>query len=52
LPLFILHKADLGLDDWTDQQVVERVNDITAALFSLGQVALQRGDTAWLEQRR
>jgi len=37
--LFLQHKHDLALDDWTDQQVVERVNDIAAALIGCGQVA-------------
>ena len=50
--LFLQHKHDLALKDWTDQQVVERVNDIAAALIGCGQVALQRGDRQWLERHR
>jgi hypothetical protein len=32
-------QVDLGLLDWTDQQIFERVSDITAALINCGQDA-------------
>ena len=38
--------------NWTDEQLVERTSDITAALFGCGQIALQRGDTEWLDRHR
>jgi hypothetical protein len=50
--LFLEHKAELGLGGWTDDQIVAKVSDITAALFGCGQVALQRGDTEWLDRHR
>jgi hypothetical protein len=50
--LFIKHKAELQFTDWTDEQIAERVADITAALIGCGQVAVQRGDTAWLDRHR
>jgi hypothetical protein len=37
--LFILHKADLRLGEWTDAQVIDRANDITATLIGCGQAA-------------
>lgn len=50
--LYITHALDLGLGGWTDEQIVERVANITAALNGCGQVALQRGDAAWLDRHR
>ena len=50
--LYIAHKGDLGLLDWTDAQLVEHVDDVTAALIGCGRVAMQRGDEAWLERHR
>jgi hypothetical protein len=47
--LFLDHKIELGLYSWLDEEIVAKVSDITAALISCGQVALQRGDTACLD---
>ena len=46
--LFIQHKADLGLKDWTDDKVIDQATWIASALIGCGMVALQRGDEAWL----
>jgi hypothetical protein len=48
--LFIEHKVELGLYNWLDEEIVAKVSDITAALIGCGQVALHRGDTAWLDR--
>jgi hypothetical protein len=50
--LYIEHKVELQLTDWTDEQIVERVSDITAALIGCAHIALQRGDAAWLERHQ
>jgi len=43
------HKADLRLEDWSDQQVIDRVNEIALALMVAGGHAVPRGDFEWLE---
>jgi hypothetical protein len=43
--LYIAHALDLGLGGCTDTEIV-----ITAALIGCCQVALQRGDRAWLDR--
>jgi hypothetical protein len=48
--LYIAHKRDLALDDWSDEQVVAEVNRITSALVACAMVAMQRDDRAWLER--
>lgn len=48
--LFLLHKGDLRLDDWSDQQVIDRVNEIALALMVAGGDAVQRHDFEWLER--
>ena len=50
--LYILHKDDLKRDDMADDEIVRRVNDITAALMAAGMHASARGDQAWLERHR
>ena len=50
--LYIARKADLGLLDWTDAQLVERVDDVTSALMACSMDAVERGDEAWLERHR
>ena len=39
--LFIQHKADLALNNWTDAEIVANVNTITGTLITSGSVALQ-----------
>ena len=34
--LYVRHKADLKLDDWSDEQVVAEVNQNTSALMACG----------------
>ena len=46
------HKVELQLAGWTNERTLGGVADITAALIGCGQVALQRGDTAWLDRHR
>jgi hypothetical protein len=50
--LFIQYKARPRARRLDRPAGVERVNDITAALIGCGQIALQRGDAAWLERHR
>jgi hypothetical protein len=50
--LYIRHALDLGLGGWTDEQIIERVADITATLIGCGQVAMHCGDCEWLARHR
>lgn len=50
--LFILHRADMGLGDWPDAVIVDNVNRIAGALMAAGTVAVDRGDTEWLERHQ
>lgn len=34
--LFILRKADIGLGGWSDEDIVDKTNDICAALMACG----------------
>ena len=45
-------RSDLRLGARTDQQVIDHVSDIIAALIGCGKVAIERGDKAWLDRRR
>lgn len=49
--LFITHEADLALDQ-PDDEIVQRTNDIAAALMAHGQRALAQGDAEWLDRHR
>jgi len=50
--LFIAHKTDLRLADWSDGDIVARTSDILASLIACGTIALQRGDAARLARHR
>jgi hypothetical protein len=42
--LFITHKAELGIDDWSDERIVAETNIIMMALMIIGTYALAHGD--------
>jgi hypothetical protein len=46
--LFLAHKAELGMLDWSDEQIVAQTNDIVGALIACGIHATAHGDRAWL----
>jgi len=39
----------LQIGDWSDDEIVTKTNDITAAMIGCS-VAMERGDRAWLER--
>lgn len=48
--LYLAHKAELGMAEFTDDYVIEHIDDITAMMIGLGQAALQNDARAWLER--
>jgi hypothetical protein len=50
--LFIRHKADMGLGDWSDADIVANTNRIAGAIMAAGCVALDRNDTDWLARHK
>jgi len=49
-PVYIRHKVELKMADWSDGQIAARVSDITAAMVGCSTVAMARGDKAWLDR--
>jgi hypothetical protein len=50
--LFIAHKGDMGLGDWTDAEVTARVDDVASTLINLSLMALDARDQTWFEQHQ
>ena len=50
--LFLAHKADLGMADHPDSFIVDNVSRIAGAIMAAGQVAMDRGDEAWLDRHK
>jgi hypothetical protein len=50
--VFIQHKADMAMADWSDETIVHHVTDIAAVLIALGKLARESNDTAWLLRHR
>src|SRR5262245_39950195 len=48
--LYLAHKAELKLDDTSDDEIVAKVDAITGALMAAGTVAVAREDHAWMER--
>jgi hypothetical protein len=48
--LFLQHKDELGMADWTDADIVAQVNDIAGALMMASTHAVAHGDRAWLDR--
>jgi hypothetical protein len=50
--LFINHRIELQLDEWSDESIVALVDDIAGALWVCMQDALTIGDQGWLDRHR
>ena len=50
--LFIKHKVDLNMADWPDARIIAETNRIAGAIMACGTIAMDRGDTEWLERHR
>jgi len=50
--VFILHRADLGMHDWSDERIVAETNFIMMALMACSTHAVAHGDAAWMERHQ
>jgi hypothetical protein len=50
--LYIRHKADMDMADWSDDEIIRRVNVITTTLILLSRRARANEDREWLRRHR
>jgi hypothetical protein len=50
--LFILHRAELGMHDWSDERIVAETDFIMMALMACSTHAVSHDDRAWMERHR